>query len=176
MTRPGERAGLGLTLVEFLFAISVTAIVMLGVAGMFPSALRSVVVGGQQTKASALATQMAEAIRNDYFDFLISRYNGFDTRNLTMNCGALAPPSTAFDSEYSKKKWTCDLLGTASQESGQGLPGAYGTIAVTCRNADGSLNSTSPCPTDLLRVVVTVRWDRTGERSAGYTTYVSRKE
>ena len=168
----------GLTLVEFLFATSVTAIVMLGVAGMFPSALRSVVVGGQQTKASALATEMAEAIRNDYFDFLVARYTGFDTRtpNLTVTCSTLVPPSTAFDSDYSKKKWLCNLVGTASQALGEGLPGAYGTIAVTCRNSDGTLNGTSPCPTSLLRVIVTVRLGRTGERSVSYTTYVARRD
>jgi Tfp pilus assembly protein PilV len=175
MTTRGDGAP-GLTLVEFLFATSVIAFVLLGVAGMFPSALRTVVVGGHQTKASALATQMVEAIRNDRFDFLMGTYGGFDTRNLTVNCATLAPFSTTFDANYTKKKWTCDLAGTASQDSGQGLPDAYGTVAVTCRNSDGTLNSTTPCPTNLIRVVVTVFWGKNGERLVRYSTNVARRD
>jgi Tfp pilus assembly protein PilV len=165
-----------LTLVEFLFATSVIAFVMLGVAGMFPSALRTVVVGGHQTKASALATQMVEAIRNDRFDFLIGAYGGFDTRGLTVNCATLAPFSTAFDANYTKKKWKCDLAGAASQDSGQGLPDAYGTVDVTCRDNNGNPVATTPCPTDLVRVVVTVFWGKNGERSVRYATNVARRD
>ncbi len=188
MVRRGHRATRGLTLVEFLFAISVTAIVMLGVAAMFPSALRTVVMGGHQTKASALAMEMAEAIRNDHFPFLISRYNGFDTRNLTVDCGTLSPPREAspgppvvaavpFDLDYSKKKWKCDLVSTGDQSTGRGLPYGRGVVSVTCRNATDTGNVTSnPCSTDLQRVVVTVYWERNGERSVSYTTYVSRRD
>jgi Tfp pilus assembly protein PilV len=176
VVRRGHRAARGLTLVEFLFAISVTAVVMLGVAAMFPSALRTVVVGGHQTKASALAMEMAEAIRNDYFPFLITRYNGFDTSTLTVNCATLVPPSTAYDTDYSKKKWRCDLVSTSDQSTGRGLPYGRGVVAVTCRNANDSPNTSSPCSTELQRVVVTVYWDRNGERSVSYTTYVARRD
>ncbi len=179
MSKLGRGATSGLTLVEFLFAISVTAIAMLGVAGMFPAALRSVVVGGQQSKASALAMKMAESIRNDYFAFLISRYNGFDTStsSLTVDCATLVPPSTAYDTNYTKKKWKCDLVGSSTQSTGQGLPYGRGVVAVTCRNATDSGNVNSdPCSTDLQRVVVTVSWGRNGERSVNYTTYVARRD
>ncbi len=161
----------GLTLIELLFAVSVTAITGLGVAGMFPAALRSVVSGGQVTKATVLAQAMADMIRNDPFDSLVSRYNGFDTRNLTVTC----PVNLAgFDADYSKKKWKCDLLATEAQVTGQGLPSGYGTVSVACLNANGTNGTCST--TDLRRVSVTVTWDRVGSRSVSLVTYVARTE
>ncbi|MBI2458906.1 MAG: hypothetical protein HYV46_22590, partial [candidate division NC10 bacterium] len=77
--RTRDRRGLaGLTLIEFLFAISITAITGLGVAGMFPAALRSVVTGGQTTKATVLAQEMADMIRADTFSN-VSSYNSLTT-------------------------------------------------------------------------------------------------
>lgn len=163
----------GLTLVEFLFATTVMAMALLGVAGMFPSALRSVVSGGQVTKATVLAQAMADMIRNDPFDNLVSLYNGFDTRALSVTCPVT--PS-GFDASYNKKRWTCDLLATDAQVSGQGLPGGYGTVSVACLNANGTTNTTSPCPTDLRRVTVTVTWGATGSQSVSLVTYVARTQ
>jgi len=172
----GGRGAAGLTLVEFLFATSVIAFVLLGVAGMFPTALRNVVVGGHTSKASALAMQMAEAIRNDQLELLIGRYNGFSTGSLSnVNCLTLAPP-TSFDVNYIKKKWFCDLQSTGGEAGGRGLPYGTGVVSVTCRNPDGSANNSSPCSTGLVRVTVTVRWEKNLTRSLGYSFYVARRD
>ena len=167
----------GLTLVEFLFAVSVVAFTGLGVAGMFPAALRSVASGGQVTKAAALAQSMADAIRNDPFDALVTRYNNLNT-STDAALQALSCPLTitGYDADYNKKKWKCDIAATAAQDSGRGLPAGYGTVFVACLNADGTTNSTAPCPTDLRRVTVTVTWDGAGTRSVSLVTYVARTE
>ena len=149
----------GVTLVEFLIATSIMAFVALGVAGMFPAAFRSVVVGGQVTKATVLAQEMMDMIRNDPFDSLVSRYNGFNTNSLSVTC-----PLADVDKGDTKKKWKCDLLADTVKTGGRGLPAAYGTVAVTSPMAD------------LLRVTVTVFWDRNGARSVNLVTYVARAE
>jgi Tfp pilus assembly protein PilV len=169
-----RRAAAGLTLIEFLFATSIMAFVALGVAGMFPAALRSVVTGGHVTKATALAREMAEMIRleaarSERFDSLISDYNGMNTTTVTYNC-LTGTPST----RTPKEKWKCDIAATTAQESGSGLPAGYGTVAVACINANGTGNTTNPCPTDLRRVTVTVTWERTGSRSVSVVTNVAR--
>jgi prepilin-type N-terminal cleavage/methylation domain-containing protein len=91
LTRKGRP---GLTLIEILFALSVLAVALLGVAGMFPSALRSVYAGGQTTKATTLAREMADMIRGDVFGDLVSRYDGFSTQGLSVVCPVpLRPPA-----------------------------------------------------------------------------------
>ncbi len=165
--RTGGRLGLaGFTLIEFLFAVSITAITGLGVAGMFPAALRSVVTGGQTTKATVLAQGMADMIRADTFSN-VSSYNSLTT---TTTCSGTDTICT------NKTKWKNDMLAAEAQTTGQGLPAGYGTVAVVCVNADGTTNATSPCPTDLRRVTVTVTWDRQGSRSVSLVTYVARNE
>lgn len=149
------------------------AITLLGVAGMFPAAFRSVVAGGQVTKATTLTQEMGDMIRNEPFDSLVTRYNGFDTRNLTVTCPVTA---SGYDADYNKKKWTCDILATTAQGSGQGLPSGYGTVAVACLNADGTTNTAVPCPTDLRRVTVTVTWNREASQFVSLITYVARAE
>lgn len=168
--RTGRRLGrAGLTLVEFLFAVSVTAFAGLGVAGMFPAAFRSVVIGGQVTKATILAQEMADMIRADTFGN-VSNYDKTDTSK-SITCGT--PPTTDCTN---KLKWKNDILATAAQSTGRGLSEGYGTVAVVCVNADGTTNATIPCPTDLRRVTVTVIWDRRGSRSVSLVTYVARIE
>ncbi len=138
---------------------------------MFPSAFRSVVSGGQMSKATVLAGAMIDMIRNDPFDSLESRYNHFDTRDLAVTCPVI--PS-ANDVAYNKKKWTCDILATDAQSSGRGLPDGYGAVGVTCVNADGTNGSCSN--TDLRRLMVTVRWGRGGSWSLSLVTYVAQGE
>ena len=165
--RTRDRRGLaGFTLIEFLFAVSITAITGLGVAGMFPAALRSVVTGGQTTKATVLAQGMADMIRADTFSN-VSSYNSLTT---TTTCSGTDTICT------NKTKWKNDMLAAEAQTTGQGLPAGYGTVAVVCVNADGTTNATSPCPTDLRRVTVTVTWDRQGSRSVSLVTYVAQNE
>jgi Tfp pilus assembly protein PilV len=169
-----RRAAVGLTLIEFLFATSIMAVVALGVAGMFPAALRSVVTGGHVTKATALAREMAEMIRleaarPERFDSLISDYNGTNTDTVNYNC-LTGTPST----RTPKEKWKCDIVATTAQQSGSGLPAGYGTVAVTCINANGTENTTNPCTTDLRRATVTVTWEPTGSRSVSVVTNVVR--
>ncbi len=168
--RPGPG---GLTLVEFLFAISVVAFTGLGVAGMFPAALRSVVVGGQVTKATILAQEMADMIRADTFPN-VRYYDATDTRKAIL----CTPPTTYCTNQL---KWKNDLSPTAAQSTGRGLPSGYGTVAVACVKADGTSDTFSACTTDpnhthLWRVTVTVTWDRQGSRSVSLVSYVARSE
>lgn len=161
----------GLTLVEFLIATSIVAVAMLGVAAMFPAALRSVISGGDMTKASVLAQAMTDIIRSEPFDILRARYDGLDTRTLGASCPldeTAAPPP--YD-DYTKMKWTCDLLRTGDQESGRGLPGAYGRVAVLCVDAGGA---TASCASRLRRVTVTVTWGGSDVRSVSMVTHVAR--
>ena len=168
-----RRAAAGLTLIEFLFATSIMAIVALGVAGMFPAALRSVLIGGNTTKATALAREMAEMIRAEAtrperFDSLISDYDGMNTTTVNYDCltGTVATRTPA-------QKWKCDIVTTAAQESGRGLPAGYGTVAVTCIDANGAV-ITGTCTTDLRRVTVAATWEPTGTRTVSVVTYVAR--
>ena len=183
----------GLTLVEFLIATSIMAFAALGVAGMFPAAFRSVVVGGQVTKATTLAQEMADMIRTEPFDNVYqppSSGNGyvgyfnqsgspatFDTRNTGSVPATCSVPSS--DSCMNKKKWQSDLLADAAQTSGRGLPVAYGIVAVTCLNVVTTspyTPTTGTCGsnTSLLRISVTVFWDRNAARSVNLVTYVAR--
>ena len=165
--RTGDRRGLaGFTLVEFLFAVSITAITGLGVAGMFPAALRSVVTGGQTTKATVLAQAMADMIRAGTFASVYS-YNGLDT---TITCTGTSTLCV------NKTKWTNDLLAAEAQTTGQGLPSGKGTVSVVCVNADGTSKTCDDANDDLRRVTVTVTWDRQGSRSVSLVTYVARNE
>ncbi|MBI4737369.1 MAG: type IV pilus modification protein PilV [candidate division NC10 bacterium] len=158
----------GLTLVEFLFAVSITAIAGLGVAGMFPAALRSVVTGGQTTKATVLAQEMADMIRADTFAKAVD-YNGTDTTS-SFTC-------TSSDTVCNNKlKWKNDLVAATAQETGKGLPNGKGTVSVACVNPDGTSKTCDHANDDLRRVTVTVMWDREGSRSVSLVTYVARNE
>lgn len=166
--RTRGRLGLaGLTLVEFLFAVSVTAIAGLGVAGMFPAALRSVVTGGQVTKATVLAQEMVDMIRADSFANVYN-YNNTDVTS-TFTCSSSGTVCT------NRLKWKNDIQAADAQTTGQGLPDGKGTVSVACVNPDGT-NKTCSSSDDLRRVTVTVTWDREGSRSVSLVTYVARNE
>jgi Tfp pilus assembly protein PilV len=171
---------MGLTLTEVLFAVSVMAFALLGVAGMFPSAMRSVYAGGQTTKATLLARGMIDMIRADAFDHLVSRYNGFDTSKLSVACPVAPPMAASPDPDCNKKKWTCDLAATGARDTGQGLPDGRGTIAVACVDFDASApfkeKADPGCTKDTRKVTVTVTWGAQGSRSVSLVTYVARIE
>jgi hypothetical protein len=152
---------------------------------MFPAALRSVMSGGDMTKATALAQEMAEMIRTEPFDALLTvptsgnnwtGYNNFDTRDLSITCPVSAPQSgtTAYDAVYPKKKWKCDILSDGTLATGKGLPDGYGKVAIACLSPNGTVDTSSPCPTDVRRVAVTMSWERGGGKSITLTTHVAR--
>ena len=170
----------GLTLVEVMFAVSVLAFALLGVAGMFPSAMRSVQSGGETTKATILARGIIDMIRADAFDSLVSRYNNFDTSKLTITCPVTPPTPSSPDSDYNKKKWKCDIAASGTRDTGQGLPAGRGTVTVACVDFDTTTpfkeKSDSGCTKDTRKVTVTVTWGDKGSRSVSLVTYVTRTE
>jgi Tfp pilus assembly protein PilV len=170
------RPARGLTLIEFLFAVSITAFLGLGVAAMFPAALRSVIVGGHMTKATLLAASFTEMIQGDKFELLISRYDNFST---TASIGGYACPVPASvpttDARYNKMRMKCDLTWAAPQVSGGGLPGGVATVRVACVTEAG-VEATGACTTDLRRLTVTVSWESNAARSFQLVTYVARRE
>ena len=161
----------GLTMVEFLIATSIVACAVLGVASMFPAALRTVIRGGETTKATMLVQAMADIIRSEPFDILVARYNNLNTQTLNVSCPldeATTPPP--YD-DYTKKKWACDLLRTGAQDSGQGLPGAYGRVNVECVDGSGAVIA---CPSGLRRVTVSVLWGENPTQSVSVVSNVAR--
>lgn len=161
----------GLTMVEFLIATSIVACAVLGVASMFPAALRTVIRGGETTKATMLVQAMADIIRSEPFDILVARYNNLNTQTLNVSCPldeATVPPP--YD-DYTKKKWACDLLRTGAQDSGQGLPGAYGRVNVECVDGSGAVIA---CPSGLRRVTVSVFWGENPPQSVSVVSNVAR--
>jgi type II secretory pathway pseudopilin PulG len=179
-----------LTLVEVLFALSVLAFALLGVAGMFPSAMRSVQSGGETTKATVLAREMVDMIRNAPFDLLNKPfaspdwgYAGFYTQNplADLTCPPRSDdPDPDRKKQFNHRKWMCDILASGTRDTGQGLPGGRGTVTVACVD----FNATSPfqeksdsgCAKDTRKVTVTVTWGIQGSRSVSLVTYVARTE
>ena len=171
-------AGSGLTLVEVIFALAIVSVAVLGVAGMFPAALRTLVAGGRETQATTLARGMMDMLRSESVDRLATApptgYNGFTTASLSPAC-PVAPPSSP-DADYVKKRWTCEVRGPGTLGN-RGLPGGVGAVSVACLNADGSTGTCSS--TDLRRVAVTVSWQEAlgqGTRAITLVTYVARQE
>jgi len=161
----------GFSLVEFLIATSIVAFAALGVASMFPAALRTVIRGGETTKATMLAQAMADIIQSEPFDVLVARYNNLNTQTLNISCPldeTSAPPPYE---DYTKKKWACDLRLTGAQDSGQGLPGASGRVRVECVDAGGAVVA---CPAGLRRVTVSVFWGGSPPRSVSVVSNVAR--
>lgn len=161
----------GFTLVEFLIATSIVSFAMLGVASMFPAAMRSVIAGGEVTKATMLAQEMADIIRSEPFDVLGARYDNVDTGTLSVSCPldeTSTPPPYA---DYTAKRWACDLQLTGARDSGRGLRGAYGRVRVDCVDESGAVVT---CPSSLQRVTVTVFWGDDGSRSVSLTSHVAR--
>ena len=134
------------------------AFALLGVAGMFPAALRAVLSGGQTTKATALAREMVEMIRGDDFSQIRTNYNNLNTNNVTVDCLSFPPNPPTYGADFNKKRWKCDLRATAAGISGQplsegqGLPNAVGTVIVACVNPNGTTKTCNDA-TDLLRRV-----------------------
>ena len=69
----------GLSLVELLTAITIVSVAMLAIVGMFPVAHQHLRAGGELTKATGLAQQMAEVLRDEPVE-VVPRYQNADTR------------------------------------------------------------------------------------------------
>jgi Tfp pilus assembly protein PilV len=157
--------------VEFLIATSIVSFAMLGVASMFPAAMRSVIAGGEMTKATMLAQEMTDIIRSEPFEVLAARYNNVNTGALSVSCPldeAGTPPPYP---DYTLKRWACDLQMSGARDSGRGLPGAYGQVSVACVDASGAAVA---CPSSLQRVTVTVFWGEMVSRSVSLISHVAR--
>ncbi len=179
------RSPAGLTLVEFLFAVSIIAIAALGVASMFPLAYKNVVEGGQATKATMLAREMMSMIRSYPFESLTESWwpqylwPNFDTRTHWSVANAQCPPDpNNFSGErttrYFNVKWRCDLEATPGTGIGQGIPGAFGTVALACVDPATWTESVPWCSSDLVRVTVEVHWGENGAQMVSLVGYVSR--
>ncbi len=140
----------GLTLVELLIAASVLAVGLLGVAGTFPSAYQNVKYGGRITRATALAQEMVELLRNDSFPAL-ARYNDVNTHSCSSESDLVAMIC---------RRWRDDI------NAGVRLPSGWGSVAVCI----ASCTST----TDLAQITVTVRWmEQTGAKMVQLVTYAA---
>ncbi|MFQ5658088.1 MAG: prepilin-type N-terminal cleavage/methylation domain-containing protein [Candidatus Methylomirabilales bacterium] len=139
----------GLTLVEVLIAASILAITLLGVVAMFPSAYENVKYGGRISRATALAREMLETLRNEPFAILAS-YHTLDTSA----CGAETDPIAT-----TCQKWRDDI-------DTVGLPSGTGSVAICI----------APCTAtnDLAQITVTVGWsERTGAKTVQLVTYAA---
>ena len=174
------RFAAGLTLIEFLFAISIMAIAALGVASMFPVAYKTVVEGGQVTKATMLAREMMSMIRGYPYDELQDNLSNFDTRTHWTVVNAQCPPNPAGfgigdrATRYVNVKWVCDLRADPGLTTGQGLPGAFGTVALACVDANWNEAASWCAATDVFRVTVEVHWGLNGSQMVRLVGYVSR--
>ena len=138
-----------MTLIEILLAATVLVVALLGMAGMFPVAYQNIKFGGQMSKATALAQEMMEILRNESFTNLDSYKDlntsacGSGTDSIATNC----------------RKWRDDI-------NAVGLPSGSGSIDIcttSCTSTD-----------DLAQVTVAVDWtERTGSKKVELVTYVA---
>ncbi|MCZ6480303.1 MAG: hypothetical protein O6929_07865 [candidate division NC10 bacterium] len=143
----------GLTLPEVLLATVIITVGILGVVGLFPTALQNIQYGGHMSQASSLAQAMIERIRTEPFG-TVFKYHDLDTRN--------EPPSGLPASVLAHfTQWTNNI---APASPSGALPQGRGTIAV----------ATVPGLPDLLRVTVTVTWQERGSQTITFVTYVAR--
>jgi len=148
----------GLTLVEVVIAMAIFSVAMMGVVGMFPVAHQHLRVGGDLTKATALAQRMIELLRDERLQTL-PRYHQADTRQSgSFPTDALdeAPP---FYGGSSFQRWRD---GIASAALGGDVQQSWGRIEVTSIDRG------------LLSLTVTVGWPATpAERTVQLTTVLS---
>jgi prepilin-type N-terminal cleavage/methylation domain-containing protein len=195
LRRGGHLHRPGLTLIEVMLAVSILAFALLGVAGMFPSAMRSVQGGGETTKATVLAREMIDMIRSAPFDTLNKPfaspdwgYAGFYTQNplADLTCPPRSDdPDPDRKKQFNHRKWMCDILASGTRDTGQGLPDGRGTVTVTCVDFDTTspfkekkITCPTPGPTDYStrKVTVAVTWGAQGSRSVSLVTYVTKTE
>lgn len=142
----------GLTLPEVLIASAVLAVGILAIAGMFPSAYQNVKYGGEITRATALAQEIMEILRNESFANLCCV--SYPTSYNELNTSACGSRTTALDTNC--RKWRDDIAAV-------GLPSGSGSIKVV------------PETSDLRKITVTVSWtERYGNKKVELMTYAVR--
>lgn len=150
----------GFTLVELLIAMTILSVALLGIAGMFPAAHQHLRMGSDVTKATALAQQMIETLRDQPVT-AVSRYDAADTRASTtfpQDDPADTPP---FRGASLLTRWQQAIA--AAPELG-GLYQGWGRIAV------------APLDRNLLSVTVTVGWAASpADRTIQLTTFIGQR-
>lgn len=152
--------GRGLTLVEVLIATAIVSVAMLGIVGMFPVAHQQLRLGSDVTKATVLAQQMVEVLRDESFA-AVPRYDAADTR-----APAAFPPddpagTPPFRGGSLLRRWQQAI--TAAPELG-GLYRGWGQIEAASLDRG------------LLSVTVTVGWSATPtDRTVQLTTYLGQR-
>ncbi|MBI4380619.1 MAG: prepilin-type N-terminal cleavage/methylation domain-containing protein [candidate division NC10 bacterium] len=148
----------GLTLVEVLIAMAILSVAMMGVIGLFPVAHQHLRVGGDLTKATALAQRMIEVLRDERLQAL-PRYHQADTRQHSSFPADDLEGTPPFHGGSSFQRWRDDIASAAL--SGEVNP-SWGRIEVT------SIDS------GLLSLTVMVGWPATPtERRVQLTTVLS---
>ena len=173
--RRARRAAFGFSTIEVLVAAGLLTMGLAGLATTISSADLNVHLGGQNSKATALAQQMLETIRNDAFSTL-TLYNGVDGLGVNTRTpdnfplDAPSPPLPGnpgnFQGGTNLTRWMNDLAVVFPK--GSGVTGGYGTVLVQSVAQDGGGNSI------LDKVTVTVYWSESGNvRNIQLTTLVS---
>jgi prepilin-type N-terminal cleavage/methylation domain-containing protein len=98
----------GLTLIEILVAMTILAVGLLGIAGMFETGYKTATAGGKMTLALTGARQMLEDIRTLPTNTLgnLDNLNGFDT-----NSSATQPADSTAPEWAVARKWRYALAG-----------------------------------------------------------------
>lgn len=147
------RGKAGLTILEVLMSAVIIMIAVLGIVGLFPTALQNIQYGGHMSQGSSLAQEMIELIRTQPF-LTVPFYDGLDTQN--------APPGGLPASVLAHfTQWQSDI---APAIPAGALPQGWGTIDVVV----------DPLLPDLLLVTITVGWRERGGQTITLVTYVAR--
>ena len=149
----------GLTLPEVLLSAVIIAVAILGLVGLFPTALQNVQYGGHMSQASSLAQAMIEMIRTESFATVPS-YDGLDTRNGVPG-GLPASVLTHFT------QWTNRI---APPTPAGALPQGWGRVIVG-PVMDGAVELA-----DVKQVSVSVGWQERGGQTLTFVTYVARHD
>ena len=148
----------GLTLVEVVIAMAIISVAMMGVVGMFPVAHQHLRVGGDVTKATALAQRMIELLRDERLQTL-PRYHQADTRQIGSLPTDDLDETPPFNGGSSFQRWRDDI---ASAAIGGDTHQGWGRIEITSIDRG------------LLSLTVTVGWPATPtERTVQLTTVLS---
>ena len=148
----------GLTLVEILIAMAILSVAVLGIVGMLPVAYQHLRVGGDLTKATALAQRMIELLRDERLQTL-PRYHQADTRQNSSFPADDLEGTQAFYGGSAFQRWRDDI---ASAAFGGEVHQSWGRIEVASIDRG------------LLSLTVTVGWQAAPtERTVQLTTVLS---